>query len=208
MGANEKVFERLNLDGYNLNFIDWIIPHKNEAIEDYAKRMSKNIDTRGEVILIGLSFGGIMVQEIAKLIETNKIVIISSIKNRNELPALYKISSTLKLHKLIPSFFFHNTKILSKLLFGKNSESLIRIMERFFTMRDIRYSKWAMDIVVNWKESSLTTDLLHIHGTKDTVFPAKHINNAIFVEDGTHLMIFNKATTVSKHILNFLKKQD
>lgn len=204
MGANKKVFERLNLDEYNLIFIDWLIPNKNEDIDNYAKRLAKNIDISKPVILIGMSLGGIMVQEISKLIDVDKIVIISSIKNREELPILYKLSSTLSLHKLIPSIFFHNTKFLSKVLFGKNSKSIIKTMERYFTMRDIRYSRWAMDIVVNWTGSTFSDNLLHIHGTKDTVFPSKYINNATFVENGTHLMIFNKANIVNNHILNFL----
>jgi pimeloyl-ACP methyl ester carboxylesterase len=204
MGANKKVFERINLDGYELNYIEWLIPEKQENIESYAKRMSINIDISKPVILIGMSFGGIMVQEISKFIDVEKIVIISSVKNSDELPKLYKLSSALGLHKLIPSIFFHNTKILGKLLFGKNSKSLIRTMERYFTMRDIRYSRWSMDIVVNWKHNSFQKNLLHIHGTKDSVFPAKNIRDATFIIGGTHLMIFNKANEVNKHILNFL----
>jgi len=204
MGANKKVFERIKLDDYKLNFIEWLIPLKGEKIESYAKRMSVNIDTSKPVILIGMSFGGIIVQEISRLITVEKTVIISTVKNKNELPILYKLSSTLSLHKLIPSVFFHNTKILSKLLFGKNGKSLIKTMERYFTMRDIRYSRWGIDVVVNWKYDEYPKNLLHIHGTKDSVFPAKHIRNATFIVGGTHLMIFNKANEVNKHILNFI----
>jgi pimeloyl-ACP methyl ester carboxylesterase len=205
MGANSKVFERLQLDDYKLHFIKWIIPEKNESLEDYAKRMAKDIDTSKPVILLGMSFGGIVVQEISKFIETEKIILISSIKLRKELPTLYKISSALSLHKLIPSVFFHNTKLMAKTLFGKNTDSIIKTLERYFTMRDIRYSRWAMDKVVNWKQTKYHKNLLHLHGTKDSVFPANFISKATFIKGGTHLMVFTRAKEVNQHILNFLE---
>ena len=205
MGANSKVFERLKLDDYNLNFIEWIIPDTNESIVEYAKRMAKDIDVTKPVILIGMSFGGIMVQEISKFIEVEKIILISTVKTREELPTLYKLSSALSLHKLIPSVFFHNTKLMAKTLFGKNSPTIVKTIERYFTMRDIRYSRWAMDKVVNWKQTEYHKNLLHLHGTTDSVFPVKFISNATFIEGGTHLMIFNKATQLNKHISTFLE---
>lgn len=204
MGANSKVFERLQLDEYNLHFIEWIIPQKDESIENYARRMSKDIDISSPVILIGMSFGGIIVQEISNYIETEKIVLISTVKNRKELPTLYKISSAMGLHKLIPSVFFHNTKLMAKTLFGKNTDSIIKTLERYFTMRDIRYSRWAMDKVVNWKQVESHKNLLHLHGTKDSVFPSKFIKNVTFIKGGTHLMIFTRAKEVNQHILKFL----
>ena len=40
--------------------------------------------------------------------------------------------------------------------------------------------------------------LIHIHGEKDEVFPSKHIKNSIEIKNGTHVMILNKAKTISK----------
>jgi len=206
MGANSKVFERLKFDGYELNFIEWLIPEKDESIEEYAHRMAKNIDISEPVILIGMSFGGIMIQEIAKFINAQKLVLVSTVKLRKELPIIYRISSTLSLHKLIPSVFFHNTKLMAKTLFGRNTPSIVKTIERYFTIRDIRYSRWAIDKVVNWKQTEYHKNLLHLHGTNDSVFPTKYIDNATFIENGTHLMIFNKAGKVNKYILEFLEK--
>ena len=205
MGANSKVFERLKLDDYNLNYIEWIIPYKNESLVEYSKRMAVDIDRSKPVNLIGLSFGGIIVQEISKFIDVEKIIIISTVKTRKELPTHYKISSVLILHKLIPSMFFHNTKLMAKTLFGKNNDKIVIAIERYFTMRDIRYSRWAIDKVVNWKQTEYPKNLLHLHGTKDSVFPARFISNATFIEGGTHLMIFNKANKLSEHISTFLE---
>lgn len=206
MGANSKVFERLKFDAYDCNFIEWIIPENGESLDHYAHRMAKDIDDSSPVILIGMSFGGILVQEIAKYTNVDKVVLISTVKLRKELPFLYRLSSALNLHKLIPEVFFHNTKLMAKTLFGKNTPTVVETLERYFTMRDIRYSRWAIDKVVNWKQKEYHKKLLHLHGTKDTVFPAKYLSEASFIDGGTHLMIFSKAREVNKKILEFLEK--
>ena len=43
-------------------------------------------------------------------------------------------------------------------------------------------------------------NIVHIHGTKDNVFPLKHIKNAIEIKGGTHIMILTKAKKISKII--------
>lgn len=73
MGADEKAFINLQVNGYELKFIPWIRPHKNERIEHYAERMAKYIK-HDSPILLGLSFGGMVSIEIAKQMPVKKIV--------------------------------------------------------------------------------------------------------------------------------------
>ncbi|MDF4221942.1 hypothetical protein [Maribacter huludaoensis] len=47
LGADQRVFEHLNLD-IELIALDWITPHKNESIKVYAKRLSEVIETDDE----------------------------------------------------------------------------------------------------------------------------------------------------------------
>ena len=76
MGANPRIFEFLSLsERYNVNFLTWISPHKNESLQDYAKRMCFRVKHQNP-ILVGVSFGGILVQEMASHIQCNKVIII------------------------------------------------------------------------------------------------------------------------------------
>jgi hypothetical protein len=45
----------------------------------------------------------------------------------------------------------------------------------------------------------------HIHGTADFVFPIENISNATLLEGGTHVMILNKGSKVSKLLLNIIE---
>jgi len=75
-------------------------PLGDESLESYAKRLSEHIPKNDEVVLIGVSFGGIIVQEIHKLVNTKKVIIISSVKHCKRLGYSnpnYQYSEQLKL---------------------------------------------------------------------------------------------------------------
>ena len=76
LGASSKIFERISLpkDTFELHFLEWKIPTSlDETIEEYALRISDDI-THKNPVLLGVSFGGILVQEIAKIISVQKII--------------------------------------------------------------------------------------------------------------------------------------
>ena len=89
LGADERVFHKIDFSGYDVHFIKWITPQKNESIESYALRLTSQI-TKPLPVLIGLSFGGMMAVEVAKHIATEKIILISSAKSKNEIPFYFR----------------------------------------------------------------------------------------------------------------------
>jgi hypothetical protein len=59
-----------------------------------------------------------------------------------------------------------------------------------------------------WDQSMADSNLVHIHGTNDQVFPKKYLQNIISIEGGTHTMILTKANTISNHINSILLNND
>ena len=98
LGFDQRIFEKLNLEGYKYSYINWIEPDKNEHIKSYARQLSANIqDSSEKIILIGHSMGGVLCQEIAAIKKVDLIVLISSIKSRSEIPFRFKLVSPLLL---------------------------------------------------------------------------------------------------------------
>ena len=96
MSANSLIFEKIKFpSNFSLHFLDWISPYTEESLEDYAKRFSKLI-IHDNPVLIGVSFGGILVQEISKIIKVNKLIIISSVKSNEEFPLHMKFGKVTK----------------------------------------------------------------------------------------------------------------
>ncbi len=141
LGADESVFQKLDFSGFETTFIKWIIPNENETIENYTSRILNQIKTT-KPILIGLSFGGIIAVEVAKQIETEKVIIIASAKTKNEIPFYFRFAGQLGLHKLIPTQILKSANFITNWFFGTNSkfeeqllkEILINTNPTFFKM--------------------------------------------------------------------------
>ncbi|MDX8554897.1 alpha/beta hydrolase [Tenacibaculum sp. 1B UA] len=205
LAANTKIFERISLpkEHFELHFLDWMIPTSiDESIEEYAERLCAKIQHKNPV-LIGVSFGGIMVQEMSKIIDCKKIIIISSVKSNKEFPKRFKLVQVTKAYKLFPSKVISNIESYERYFFNDYLKKRAELYKIYLSIRDKKYLQWAIYNVLHWKQKESIPGIIHIHGKKDEVFPIKYIKNAIEVENGTHVMILNKAKTISK----ILKKE-
>ena len=194
MAASSSIFERIQLpsETFEMHLLEWIHPLQNESLTAYAKRISAGIK-HNNVILVGVSFGGILVQEMKQFVNPKKVIIISSVKSNVELPRRMKIAKTTKAYKLIPTKLFENIDSLAKFTFGSSIiKQRIKLYEKFLSVRDKGYLDWAIEQIINWERVEIDPEVIHIHGDNDEVFPIKHIKNAIVVKGGTHIMILTK----------------
>lgn len=193
MAASPTIFEYIKLPEhqFRMHYLEWIIPLKDESIENYAKRMAKYI-THTNVVLIGVSFGGILVQEMNKHISLVKLIIVSSVKNKHELPFRMKLSRITKTYKLVPTRLVSSFEDLGKYAFGNSVKKRLHLYKKYLSVRDKAYLDWAIKQVVCWNQDKSIPGIIHIHGEKDRVFPLYHIKDCIAIKGGTHIMIINK----------------
>ncbi len=202
MAANPSIFEHIKLpeSQFKIHLLKWIIPIENESIRDYALRISKEIK-HDNIVLLGVSFGGVLVQEIDKIIKVRKLIIVSSIKSMHELPKHMLIVKRTKAYKLMPTQLVSKIDVLSKYTFGSNIVSKrIELYKKYLSVNDSRYLSWAIEQMVCWNQDSYREDIVHIHGEDDGVFPIRNIKNCISVEKGTHIMIINKYKWFNIHL--------
>lgn len=207
LGANQKAFKYLKLNpDFEMVYLPWIQPEKGESLDHYAQRMAEKIDPTEDFILMGLSFGGIIAQEINRFLEPQQNLLISTVKTRSELPAYMKFSSKTNLHRLVPSKFISSDNGISYAIFRNIYDAKMPNLNEFFEYRDPYYLKWSMDRIVNWQNNVEMKTYVHYHGTKDIVFPYSKIKNAQKIEGGTHVMVMQKARKLSELINQELSK--
>lgn len=210
LAASSLIYEYIKLpeEDYEMYFLEWFLPKTNETIEDYALRMTKKIKHENPV-LVGVSFGGILVQEMSNHIKTKKTIIISSIKSNKELPLRLKVVKTTKAYKIVPTHLFSNIEILVKYAFGENVVSRrLKLYEKYLQMRDKKYLDWAIENVILWRRTKPDQNVIHIHGTEDGVFPIKNIKDYIAIKGGTHIMIMNKYRWFNKNLPILIQKNN
>ncbi len=194
MAASPTIFERIQLpeDQFEMHLLEWEIPNSGESLTAYAQRIAEKV-THQNPILIGVSFGGVLVQEMKPFLNPRKVIIISSVKSNAEFPKRFKVAKATKAYKLIPTALFENIEMLVKFSFGSSIvKQRLALYEKFLAVRDKRYLDWAIEQIINWDRTIVDEEIIHIHGDADEVFPPKNLKNFIPVKGGTHIMILSK----------------
>ncbi|WP_269227504.1 alpha/beta hydrolase [Flavobacterium eburneipallidum] len=201
LAANASIFERIILSETHFEkvFLEWEIPLENETLSEYAKRISQKIHHPNPV-LIGVSFGGILVQEMARFVDVRKVIIISSVKSNLEFPRRMKLAKAIKAYRMFPTNWVSNFENWIKTIFGSKADRQIQLYQKFLSVRDKRYLDWAMREVILWDRVVADENIIHIHGDADAVFPIKYISNCITVKGGTHIMILSKYKWLNENL--------
>lgn len=193
MAASPKIFEYIKLptNQFEIHLLEWIMPLAEEPVSAYALRLSKNIK-HDNIVLLGVSFGGVVVQELSKHIKVKKLIIVSSVKSMHELPTKMILAKTTKAYALLPTQLASKLDVLEKYAFGDTITKRLELYKRYLSVTDSHYLSWAIKEMVCWSQVAFRSDIIHIHGDKDAVFPIKNIKNCMVVKNGTHIAIINK----------------
>ena len=203
LGADERVFHKIDFSSYDVHFIKWITPQKNESIESYALRLTSQI-TKPLPVLIGLSFGGMMAVEVAKHITAEKIILISSAKSKNEIPFYFRLAGKLKLPKIIPSKTLININVFTNWFFSNRTVEDKKMLSAILHDTEPVFLKWAVEKIACWQNTVVPKNLFQIHGNADRILPYKYVTCHATINGGAHLMIVNRAKEVTEQIMLFI----
>jgi pimeloyl-ACP methyl ester carboxylesterase len=199
LGADQRIFEHLQLGNYELRFISWLQPLKNETIDTYARRMAESINEK-DPILLGVSFGGMMSIEIARHISLQRLILVSSIKSVDELPRWMKMAGNLKLNRVISLKPYSFMSKIGNWRLGVSNAEEAKMVSEYRKAVDMVYMEWAVNQILNWKNSWVPPGTIHIHGDEDRIFPIKKIRPTHTIKGATHFMVYNRAKEVAQCI--------
>ena len=204
MGADERAFSFLKLTGVTSVFVNWIAPKKDEALKDYAFRLVEKTTINPDDILLGLSKGGLVAQEIASRFPVKKVILISSLRSGESLRPLFSAAQKLHLLNLVQTDLLKSTIIAGLKLYAPQHDKRLKVLTDMLDLQDGEYYKWAMNAIINWKGANVTCPVYHVHGDKDEVFPVSLVTNARIVKGGHHFMLMSKAEEVSEIVQEFI----
>ncbi|MGX5817319.1 alpha/beta fold hydrolase [Chitinophaga lutea] len=199
LGADERVFGRLRFpENCETHFLPWILPlNGQEPIEEYASRMARRI-LHPNPVLLGLSFGGMMSVEIARQMPVEKVVLVSSIKSRHELPPYYNRLARMVLRVLPDQVLQGRRDFFVKLFMQSAGEEEAQLLREYLAKKDVSYLRWALNAIMQWKNEWLPGNLVHIHGSADRPFPRRFVQPTHTIVKGGHFMIMNRAAEISR----------
>jgi pimeloyl-ACP methyl ester carboxylesterase len=199
MGANKDLFIHQKTAGFSMEVLEWIKPYEKESIEHYSARLAKNIDISEKFILAGVSFGGIVAVEIAKLLNPQKTILINSVATYKEYPLLLKFFSCIPLYRFTPQSAFSNSSIQKFLLYsmGLETDQGKQLFLEMLKSTDTVFIQWSIDALMNWRNTTIPSSLVRIHGKNDRIFPLKTSKNIHYYLRGGHSIILEDADHIN-----------
>ncbi|WP_066829409.1 alpha/beta fold hydrolase [Rufibacter ruber] len=199
LGADERLFQFLRLQHPNPVVVKWVTPAPHATLAQYAQQVLPQIQDRSApAVLIGLSFGGMVAQELAKLIPTQKVILLSSLAHTPQLPWYYRAGGLLRLQKWLPFQWAKSFPAPGEWLFGAKSPLEKQVFRSIIQDTDLDFLRWSLTAILGWQHRAEASEqLVIIHGTRDKILPVPLAPRVHLVEGGEHLMVMSRAAEIS-----------
>lgn len=184
-------------------YLPWFENEADDSFETFASRIIDRYQMEKNQAILGLSFGGIMASEIQKQLPQKKIILISSLSHSGQLPVLYRMPM---LFNTASGFIKRKDSLPRSGIawpFQPVNEEDVDEVQRNITDVSEQHLLWVIKKVLEWNHPSPHSNVFHIHGTSDRVFPDGRIKADVKIKGGGHLMILNRSSEINE----ILKKE-
>lgn len=196
LGADERLFSRLSLPGLELHAIRYAPPTYMETIQEYTERIAKTLSPTSDDIYLGVSFGGMIAQQLAIIQKPRRTIIISSLTNSDQFPKLFQKTNNPTTRLLLTKGTRRLLMPMIGWLNGVKSKADSSLLKQMALDTDPRFMRWGMQQLMDWQAPDDIGELVHIHGTADRMIPYKNVSPTHTIEDGSHFMILDRAEEI------------
>lgn len=205
LGADERAFDRLTNLPLDTVMVKWIANQPNESLYDYSQRLIDQYGITPADRVAGLSFGGVVAQQIASIIGMRDVILISSFRTIDDLHSFFRYALISKSYHLMPSskLPWITETIANYINSGSDisRETLVEMLED----TDMTLMKWSIARIAELRtpiDESLT--LYNIIGTKDRIVKAWTNPHTIKIDEGSHIMVYDRGKSVSQTIRSLM----
>lgn len=197
VGCDHRLYDRIEWPAeHKVIKLDWPPFVANDSLPAIAERMAAKISADEPHMLVGVSMGGMVAQELAALTHPRKVVLISSWTGPQEWTPFVRMSARLGLFRTIRDWSMRAVWPVKRLVDRRENkvDELLWNMARDQSAQQLRRGTGA---VLRWKGSPWDGPLVRIHGDRDLVtplrFPVDHL-----VQGGQHVMVLTRAPEISR----------
>lgn len=200
LAADCSLFDDICLPpGYHKIYLEWQ-PAAGDDIMSYAARTAAQIAQ--DAILIGMSFGGMVSTEIARLRPDIMVILISSSPRRMDLPFYFRwlLASRVYYGASRPFMRLFVPLLRTYLKCHRVDPIITGKIAAMIRNTDIGLFKWSLDSMRTWDSTVIPPNIIRMHGTRDIILPPGYIKGHVdqWVSGGGHLMVAveNRAVSV------------
>lgn len=202
MGADERLFEPQRQAGLQFEVPTLLMPRPAERLANYAARIRDTINLAGPCVIGGVSFGGMLAIEMARMCDARAVILIASCRNRLGVPSHYRLAEWIS--RVVPDRLLQRRAVISGRLLATlenindHQRDLVEQMSRDVAVPQLRRIG---RMILNWRApAKLPCPVFHIHGDADQIIPIKRVQPDEIVYGGGHLINLTHADQVNAFI--------
>jgi pimeloyl-ACP methyl ester carboxylesterase len=195
VACDRRLFHHFLLPGHEVRTLEWPAIPRGATLAQIAQRLSDSVDPGSDHVLVGVSMGGMVAQELALLTKPRKVVLISSVTGPHEWPPLLHHSRRFGLHRLITEFTMRSTWPIRQ-WWNKGDPEIARVLFAMAVDQTAAQIRTSVDAILRWQGADWDGPIVRIHGDRDTLlplrFPVDHV-----VKGGSHVMVITRPQEVA-----------
>lgn len=200
LGADRRIFERLSkhLPELEIVALDWLPPGDSRSLAEYAALYHQKFAPSPPFMLGGVSMGGMVAQEWARLSAPDALVLISTACHRSDFPWPIRLAHRTGITRLLQKPFL----VWLGTAADRFTTKTPRGRSLFYDMlhdADPDVMHFGARATSGWKPCGTAVPVLRIHGTADRVFPIRLLKTpAQRVKGGSHFMIVDRVGEIAE----------
>jgi pimeloyl-ACP methyl ester carboxylesterase len=206
LGADERLFDPQRAVLPRLEVPAWLPHGENETLADYGRRMAATVDPTEPFYLGGVSFGGMVAQEMARHLRPRAIILIASCRRGAAIAPHLKYF--VRFADLFPERAFDTGLGLSQVFaskFGKLMPAQEALLGEMFAGVSARFIRWGIAAITAWPGvERLDVPVFHIHGSDDEWIPLESVQPDQVISGGGHLVNLTHAAEVNAFLASKL----
>lgn len=203
-GADWRLFNVLKRDGMKFKVLEFIPHRPKEKLKEYAMRLAEGIDTSKPYIIGGVSFGGMLAMEIARVMKPELTIMISSVARSSEFPFYLKVFRFIPFQRWFSGSTLKALTPQGKLPKDEEIQTWANDLRR---EADPKLIKWTVNACITWRNEYVPEKLLRIHGTRDPLFPTFLLKGDYHkIKGGNHMMVMGRAAEIHQLIQSELSR--
>lgn len=207
MGADARLIGPQRVLDVDFETPAWIEPVLGESLAEYARRVAGLIDQSSPFYLGGISFGGMVAQEVARHVSPLGLILIASCRRGTDLGIVRR--GVLRSSCITPNWAVQCAKRATPLLrpiFNCVDPAHGALLSEMLQATSPRFLKWSMQAILDWPGCEINCPLLHIHGSSDKIIPISGLSPTHTIANAGHVLNLTHAEEVNAVIANWLQR--
>jgi len=189
--------------------VDYIDPLPGEAIPDYAKRLHRNLRPVRKFYLVGVSFGGTLALELARLSQPEAVILVGSATKAEELSREVRLlaDKAAMLPEVLWSRIRDHHELIEQYL-GIQDPKVSQIMDDVFEQLNLKAVRWGLKKLPHWElDFEPNCPVYRLHGSEDRVAIPADWESVEKVEGGGHLINVTHPGQVNPYLQQVIQRK-